>query len=103
MVKKRASGKSKKTTKAKVTKEDVQALKDKIEQGRSHRFLGQDEGELIVRWLEDSARPANDAVEQLIALEVRFRSGDVEAGRETTDLINEAVQKWKLGLAPVAS
>jgi hypothetical protein len=102
-LKNRATGKRKETAKAIVTKEEIEALNDKIEQGRTHRFLGQEEGELIVRWLEDSARPANDAVEQLIGLEVRFESGDMDAGRETTELINEAVRTWKLGLAPVAS
>jgi hypothetical protein len=37
---------------------------------------------------------------QLIALEQRFAAGDVEAGQESADLVNEAIGKWKLGRAP---
>jgi hypothetical protein len=86
-----------------ITKQDWQDLKEKVEKGRRHKFMGQDEAEAVVRWLQDPKRPANDAVEQLVGLEVRYRSGDLEAGRETVDLWNEAVRKWKLGLVEVGS
>jgi predicted RNA-binding Zn ribbon-like protein len=83
---------TKKRAKAEVTKEDT----------RSNVFAGQDEGGLVVHWLNNPTRPANDEVEQLIAMEVRYQAGDISAGRETTDHINKMVGKWKFGMAPVA-
>jgi len=85
-------GKRKNTSKPEVTK-DV---------GRTNVFIGQEEGGLVADWLNNAKRPPNDAVEQLVGLEVRFQSGDVEAGRDTTDHINKMVHKWNLGMKPVA-
>jgi hypothetical protein len=83
-------------------KKRVKALVTK-KKDRSNVFIGQDEGGLVVHWLNNPTRPANDEVEQLIAMEVRFQAGDISAGRETTDHINKMVSKWKFGMAPVAA
>jgi hypothetical protein len=91
----RATGKMGKQAKATVTKV--------IEEGRRHEFVGQHEASVVIEWLQDPSRPAYDAVEQLVALEVRFQSGNPEAGQETCSHINEMVAKWKLGMAPVAA
>src|SRR5580704_10589389 len=98
MVKKHATKKAKKAAKAIVTKqaEEVRAR---------HEFIGSHEGAVVVLWMNDPNRPANDAVEQLIALEVRRQSGgfeNLEVGQAMADFINKTVARWKLGTAPVA-
>lgn len=70
----------------------------------TREFTGQEQAEFVVSWLNNPARPANDAVEQFIAIENRYRNGvDLKAGQESVDFIANVVRRGRLGMAPSAN